>query len=707
VSRLRLRRRHEPPEESVAIRVLVLAITMLSVAAVALAGAVDTATAIGSLAVIPVGSWFAYRRRRAKNVGLKLLLAAGLIAAFLEFFQRVSSAQSVDDARVMLGSLFVWVQVLHSFDLPRRRDLAFSVVASVVLMAEAGSLSMDLGFGLLLVPFALMVAAWMFLSDRLASADTADATRLRTRSGDRRPTGGLAPVRAVAAPLLAAVAASALVFVSIPRLPGSRIIAPPFSLTNRVAIPGFSGGVVNPDLPQRAGSGGSGGIGAGYPGFGSRVDLRVRGHLSDRLVMRVRSPQPALWRGQAYDTFDGVTWTASHQSYTEVRRGWNQSFEVSPSGSTLPTRTLVQTFYVERRQPNIVFSAYRPMQAYFPATRLAVGDDESVRAPIILEPGTVYSVISSVPVTTPDYLRFAQPLPPGFLREDLQLPVGLPKRVVELAHRITDGRPTEYGKVMAVQAWLHRHTKYNLDIPPDPIGVDAVDEFLFVRRQGSCEHIASAMAVLLRAVGIRARFVVGFGPGHRNLLTGYYDVRESDAHAWVEVYYGQVGWVQYDPTFGVPPAVPGLGARFIVGQVLGAIGRFLAAIVPGPVKRAFVRAWPAALVVAAAIGTVLLVVRRRRRRKAHPPPTGAAAAWESLCDTFARRGHPRPPSRTPAEHARALVAQDPVARAATADVELVVRAFERERFAPAVGSEDASASLAAASRIRAKVTAGR
>ena len=70
--------------------------------------------------------------------------------------------------------------------------------------------------------------------------------------------------------------------------------------------------------------------------------------------------------------------------------------------------------------------------------------------------------------------------------------------------------------VAAAAAWmLGFWLRFNLDIPPDPVGVDAVDQFLFVRRQGTCEHIASAMAILLRAVGIPTRFVVGFGPGAR------------------------------------------------------------------------------------------------------------------------------------------------------------------------------------------------
>src|SRR5205814_1214515 len=89
-----------------------------------------------------------------------------------------------------------WVQVLHSFDLPRRRDLAFSVVASVALVAEAGSLSLDATFGLVLVPYAALVAVWLFLSDRARAREEAGPARLeRRRAKPGRAGAGLRHVR--------------------------------------------------------------------------------------------------------------------------------------------------------------------------------------------------------------------------------------------------------------------------------------------------------------------------------------------------------------------------------------------------------------------------------------------------------------------------------------------------------------------------------
>ena len=126
-----------------------------------------------------------------------------------------------------------------------------------------------------------------------------------------------------------------------------------------------------------------------------------------------------------------------------------------------------------------------------------------------------------------------------------------PYSTVTIAGRAipTAGKATEYDKVMAVQDWITANTQYDLNVPRDPPGVDTVDRFLFVTHRGFCEQIASAMAVMLRTQGIPTRLVTGFGPGTWDPLTGYYEVKQSDAHAWLEVYYPGIGWVPYDPTF--------------------------------------------------------------------------------------------------------------------------------------------------------------
>ncbi len=309
----------------------------------------------------------------------------------------------------------------------------------------------------------------------------------------------------------------------------------------------------------------------------------------------------------------------------------------------------------------------------------------------------MYSVVSDVPVNDAGSLRLAdRRVPPALADRYLQLPDTLPPRVRDLALQITSGRTNEYDRTAASNRGSAPTRVYDLSVPRDPEGVDAVDHFLFETRRGFCEQIASSMAVMLRSIGIPARLVTGYGPGERNPFTGYFEVKQSDAHAWVEVYYPGHGWVPYDPTFGVPVADPGVASRFMAGPVFAAIARFLGAT-PEPVKaaarglahaiatagRGALAAWPFVLLAAMIMTVVAALGRRRRRARAFgSPPTGAEAAFEELRAALAPVGHDRDPSETPSEYLASVTADPALASAVVEAAELVVRTFERARFAP-------------------------
>ena len=268
-----------------------------------------------------------------------------------------------------------------------------------------------------------------------------------------------------------------------------------------------------------------------------------------------------------------------------------------------------------------------------------------------------------------------------------------------LADDITVSARSTHARVLAVQSWLRTNTRYNLDVPRDPDGVDAVDHFLFETREGFCEQIASSMAIMLRTLGIPTRLVTGYGPGERNPFTGYFEVKQSDAHAWLEVWYPGVGWVQYDPTFGVPQVATGFGSRFMAGPVFAAIARVVAHVVPEPVKRITgtlvhavgsvgrfaLDAWPWVMVASAIGVAVAWVARRRRAERRRQPDTIGEAAFLELMEALAHAGHAREPTQTASEYLRDLEADEALAADVIEAAELVVRTYERERFgSPAV-----------------------
>ena len=136
----------------------------------------------------------------------------------------------------------------------------------------------------------------------------------------------------------------------------------------------------------------------------------------------------------------------------------------------------------------------------------------------------------------------------------------LDRRIPELARRITAGATTPYEKAAAMERYLQSNYGYTLDLPP--IGPsDPLANFLFERKQGHCEYFASAMAIMLRTLGVPTRVATGFRGGEYNDLTGSYIIRARDAHAWVEVYFPGQGWVTFDPTASAPPTPPTLLGR--------------------------------------------------------------------------------------------------------------------------------------------------
>jgi hypothetical protein len=140
----------------------------------------------------------------------------------------------------------------------------------------------------------------------------------------------------------------------------------------------------------------------------------------------------------------------------------------------------------------------------------------------------------------------------------LQLPAHVSPETIALANNIAHENENWFGQANAIANYLRVRYPYDLDVPATPKGKDAVEDFLFTQKRGYCEHFASAFVVLCRTKGIPARLVTGFLPGEYNALTGLWEVRMHDAHAWAEVFVPQAGWVPFDPTpGGLPPGFSG------------------------------------------------------------------------------------------------------------------------------------------------------
>jgi transglutaminase-like putative cysteine protease len=165
----------------------------------------------------------------------------------------------------------------------------------------------------------------------------------------------------------------------------------------------------------------------------------------------------------------------------------------------------------------------------------------------------VYQADVYIPMPTITELRAASTdYPEEISAHYLTLPRALPERVHELAREITDGRSNPYDKSKAIESYLRTNYPYDLDIPAPPEGRDAADYFLFDLQKGYCDYYATAMVVLARSAGIPSRFVSGYSPGSYDAPNAQYVVRELNAHSWVEIYFPEIGWVEFEPTAALP-----------------------------------------------------------------------------------------------------------------------------------------------------------
>jgi len=172
-----------------------------------------------------------------------------------------------------------------------------------------------------------------------------------------------------------------------------------------------------------------------------------------------------------------------------------------------------------------------------------------------------YEASSMPPTATADELRAAgNNYPAEIRRRYLQMPE-LDSRVPELARQATSAAANPYDKAVALQSYLQTRYQYTLD-QGSISAKDPLANFLFVRKAGHCEYFATAMTMMLRTLGIPARYINGFQTGEYNDVGGDFIVRASDAHSWVEAYFPGRGWITFDPTPAGEAASPGWFASF-------------------------------------------------------------------------------------------------------------------------------------------------
>jgi hypothetical protein len=322
-------------------------------------------------------------------------------------------------------------------------------------------------------------------------------------------------------------------------------------------------------------------------GFSDDVELGEIGEIKKNttVVMRVTvdgglpKAQGVHWRGVALTKFDGKRWYNDPHEPTTISSGldggWFQinSGDIQDGHQTKFARPIHYKVLLEPIGSTAMFFAneaesvrghftddlgrapFGPRRAY-----LLQDFTGSIFNPYHSYTRMEYEANSLLPTPPAAAVRQAGSDYPGSMRETyLQLPK-LDPRIPELAKQITARVNNPYDQAQAIEGYLRSHYGYTLDLSGTPPQVDALPYFLFQKRAGHCEYFAAAMTVMLRTLGIPARYINGFQTGEFNDVAGDLVVRESDAHSWVEAYFPGFGWLTFDPTPPSAEAPPGMTA---------------------------------------------------------------------------------------------------------------------------------------------------
>lgn len=284
--------------------------------------------------------------------------------------------------------------------------------------------------------------------------------------------------------------------------------------------------------------------GRGQTGFSDTLQLGDIGELVKSPAVAFRatfssvppSQENMYWRGLALDVFDGRTWRAAERA---------SAVRALPSATPIADHDY--TVILEPHNHRWLFSLGVPRAGDSSQLRLLKNAQNLLVAAHPVVGKAQYSVRS----TSTDSEN-SRTLDPAQRYQLTQLPASGNAQARQLAAQWRAQNLSDEGIVEEALALFGRGYEYTLQ--PPTLGASAIDEFLFSTKQGFCEHFASSFVFLMRAAGVPAQVMVGYLGGEYNQVEDYYAVRQSDAHAWAEVWFQAQGWVRVDPTAVAAPS---------------------------------------------------------------------------------------------------------------------------------------------------------
>ncbi len=295
--------------------------------------------------------------------------------------------------------------------------------------------------------------------------------------------------------------------------------------------------------------------------FGSDLGLGTGGALSEEIVFTVQVTEKRpegiryYWRARSYDTYAEGQWRSSMESTRTIRAGewpflypdWKARKEVNLTFT--PLLASIRNLY----SPGVPLSISRPAEVITRVSADGTSDVMGAIANPALHSGEIFRVKAWISAPNIAMLRTSGQDYPDIIKSFyLQLPRNYSRRVQSLARTLTANLTNPYDQVMAITNYLRNTITYKETVPVPPNNRDPIEWFLFDLKQGFCNYYASAEVLMLRSIGIPARLAVGYAEGESEVAGDFFQIRRRDSHAWPEVYFNGVGWVEVEPTTSQP-----------------------------------------------------------------------------------------------------------------------------------------------------------
>lgn len=453
-----------------------------------ISGEINPLMSIGGLAAFPGYYRFLKGHQHAPSWAVGIF---SVLTLFVFGFESIVSG----DIFLAVAHLTISFQAIKSFDLKEPWDHVQVYFMSLLQLIIASEMTYSVVFGVVFIVFMGLLVTAMVYSHFLKEKKSEWISIKK-------------PAYIISALTLLT---TSLVFISIPRT-SYKFLGK--SHTRAIKTTGFSGSV----------------------DFGSFGTVKLDPTVTMRIEMDINNPGPFYWRGIALDFFDGRVWTSTDDARYPVRKN-NDEFSWSNYDRSL---AIEQKIYLEPIDSDIVFGLpeiqgirSEGFAVYSDAARSIYFNRKASRR-------IQYTVYSLPHEDSPGtrQSRYLQ-IPPAS------------DRIIGLAYTIAPGGMTDIQKAESIEQYLRKNYRYSLTTENPGGNVSPLEDFIFISKTGYCEHYASAMALMLRAIGVPSRIVTGFYGGEKNLYGGYLIVRQSDAHTWVEALIDG-RWRRFDPTPIVP-----------------------------------------------------------------------------------------------------------------------------------------------------------